>query len=124
MRQTDAMAAIRSAGLAVTLNRANVNAERGTIVQQSPDPGAPLRPGATVTLAVATGQVEIPDVADLREQEALRRLYDAGFKVPTIRGSASKSVPAGFVIRTDPAAGKVLERGAEVDLYVSTGPRD
>jgi beta-lactam-binding protein with PASTA domain len=123
-RQSEAVAALRSAGLEATVREANINGDRGTVAQQEPEPGEPLRPGASVVLTVATGRVQVPDVADKRESEALRVLYDAGFKVPTIRSERHRTVPEGLAIRTDPEAGKVLERGAEVHLYVSRGFRD
>jgi serine/threonine-protein kinase len=31
-------------------------------------------------------------------------------------------IPAGSVVRTDPAAGTDLDSGSAVDIYVSTGP--
>lgn len=120
-RQPEAVAALRAAGLSSTVRPANVNAEAGIVATQSPDPGAPLPPGGSVTLGVATGQVAVPEVAGKTEQEALRTLYDAGFRVPAVQQRQDRTVPAGRAIGTNPEAGKLLSRGANVDLYMSSG---
>lgn len=122
-RVDDAQAALRQAGLTSTVQRVNVNAERDIVVAQSPDAGAPLAPGGSVTLSVATGQVEVPNVTSKPEQEAIRLLSAAGLRVDDTSRRTDSRIPAGSVIRTDPEAGKVVPRGSQVDLVISTGPR-
>jgi eukaryotic-like serine/threonine-protein kinase len=61
----------------------------------------------------------VPALAGLRQGEALNLL---GPFEPMILEEASEDVPAGAVIRTEPAAGTTLEHDKTVTLFVSTGP--
>ncbi len=123
MKSADAQAALRNAGLAVTVQQGNVNAEAGTVAAQSPEPGVAVPPGARVTLVVATGQVAVPDVAGKSREDALNLLInDAGFRVPATPGRRSNQFPAGVAIGTAPEAGRLLNRGSDVELLLSLGP--
>jgi serine/threonine-protein kinase len=62
----------------------------------------------------------VPAVAAMAEGEALNQL--AGDFNATVTQEASDTVDAGKVIRTDPAAGTQVKKGADVAVYVSTGP--
>lgn len=119
--QDQASQILRSAGLNVRVQRVDRNAPANTVVGQSPDPGAPVPRGGTVTLSVATGQVAIPAVAGRGEDEAKRILNDAGFVVASIKRRPSDRYPTGIATGTEPAAGRVLRPGAEIDLLVSSG---
>lgn len=62
---------------------------------------------------------DVPSLAGLRQGEALNML--GPFK-PVIIEEPSETVPAGEVIRTQPAAGTTLEHDTTVTIFVSTGP--
>lgn len=62
----------------------------------------------------------VPAVAAMAEGEALNQL--AGDFNATVTQEASDTVAAGKVIRTDPASGTQVKKGADVAVYVSTGP--
>ena len=62
---------------------------------------------------------EVPALAGTRQGEALNLL--GPFKAEIVE-EASEDVPAGAVIRTEPAAGTVLEHGKTVTIYISIGP--
>jgi serine/threonine-protein kinase len=62
----------------------------------------------------------VPVVEGLVEAEALNQLAD-GFTA-SVQREANDTVAAGQVIRTAPAAGTQVEKGAAVELVVSTGP--
>lgn len=64
--------------------------------------------------------VNIPDVIDLPEAEAVAQLEEAGFQVD-VTEEPSPDIDEGNVIRVDPAVGSQLQRGTEVTLVVSTG---
>lgn len=91
------------------------------------DPAAETRVlrGSTVTLIVSTGRPAVPDVpagSAVADVEAAVR--EAGL-TPVRSTSAeeySSDVPAGAVIRTDPAAGTRLPGGSAVTLVTSSGP--
>ena len=94
----------------------------GEVFAQEPDPGTKLEKGDTVKLRVSggKGEVRVPDVADETLDDAQSRLADAGFQYRVLQ-ETSDSVDAGKVLRTDPAAGALAQKGSEVKLYVSSG---
>jgi eukaryotic-like serine/threonine-protein kinase len=69
-----------------------------------------------------TGQVTVPDVVGEREDDAVGRLEDAGFEVQVAR-EFNEDVQPGRVIEQDPQPGDRVDRGSEVNLLVSKGPR-
>ena len=91
----------------------------GTVLGISPAPGEQVRAGTTVTLTVASGQVEVPDVRGRARDEATALLQRAGFSV-------------GIELRDDPGPpDRVLdqspvnqraERGSTVTIVVSQVP--
>ncbi|MFB8385977.1 Stk1 family PASTA domain-containing Ser/Thr kinase [Microbacterium sp. NPDC055910] len=68
-------------------------------------------PGSLVAVPAVSGTF-----ADAQAQLAEHRL------IAVERGEASRDVPAGQVIRTDPEAGQRVDRDAEVAVYISLGP--
>jgi eukaryotic-like serine/threonine-protein kinase len=94
----------------------------GTVVEQDPRAGTEAEEGATVTLSVSEGlgTTTVPDVAEMREREAVKRLEARGFAVDS-EGEFSSEVESGRVIETQPAAGTSIEGGSEVTLIVSQG---
>jgi serine/threonine-protein kinase len=94
----------------------------GTVVEQDPRAGTDAEEGSTVTLSVSEGlgTARVPDLAGLKEREAVRRLEERGFAVRS-ESEFSSGVAAGRVIETEPAAGTSIEGGSEVTLIVSEG---
>ncbi|HEY3058563.1 MAG TPA: PASTA domain-containing protein [Chloroflexota bacterium] len=92
----------------------------GAVAAQDPQAGTIVSPDSPVDLFVATGNVQIPPVAGLSEQDAVKLLQEAGFKVET-RRAASATVPAGQAISVTPSAGEVLPSGSEIEVLISRG---
>jgi serine/threonine-protein kinase len=65
-------------------------------------------------------EVAVPDVAGQTEVEALRQIQAAGL-IALPQRQADPAVPAGQVIRTDPAGGATAARGDTVLVFVSLG---
>jgi serine/threonine-protein kinase len=103
----------------VTANQADV----GDVIKQSPDPGALLDKGETVTITVgkAPKQVPVPNVVGMTEDEAKTAITDAGLKVGVVSPQPD-SAPAGQVIDQNPSADQTVDKGSTVDLVVSAGP--
>ncbi|HYW29767.1 MAG TPA: Stk1 family PASTA domain-containing Ser/Thr kinase, partial [Gaiellales bacterium] len=78
--------------------------------------------GYIVYQQLQTDQVKVPDVAGYTEPQAKSQLQQAGFTSVTQR-KASKTVPAGQVIGTDPPAGSQADKGSQVTILLSTGPK-
>jgi serine/threonine-protein kinase len=122
--QADATKAITDAGLvAQVVFQKNPAVSAGLVFVQTPDPKTQADKGSTVTITVSTGEglAPIPDVTGLPQDEAVRRLGEAGYSTK-LKQENNPTVPAGNVIRTDPAAGVTPPKGAtSVTVYVSLG---
>jgi len=69
----------------------------------------------------APSVVEIPDLTGSEQAQALNDLQELGFIVG-IENSADSSVPAGFVISTQPTANTITNPDTLVTIIVSVGP--
>ncbi|MDY7105850.1 MAG: DUF6777 domain-containing protein [Actinomycetota bacterium] len=69
------------------------------------------------------GDILVPDVAGLTEDDAVDELEARGLVV-TIVGKADDEVEPGRVVITDPPAGSEIGDGDEVLVIVSTGPEE
>ena len=78
-------------------------------------------PDVNLVVSSGPGQVEVPDVSGLSQDDAENEIEDAGFSVTT-QEKPSSDVETGDAIETDPAAGESAKRGSEVTLYISSGP--
>ncbi len=115
-----AQATLSAAGLNANVRNVTANADKNIVADQMPEQGATLQPGGTVTLLVGTGQTAVPDVANTPRDQATRTLASNSFRV-SVQQRRDNRVPAGDAIGTNPPAGTVLPRGADVALVVSTG---
>ncbi|WP_200302483.1 Stk1 family PASTA domain-containing Ser/Thr kinase [Streptomyces adelaidensis] len=117
----DARAAADNVGLTVTVEkREPCDAQpKGYVCEQTPVEGR-LAKGEAVSVTVSTGapKVEVPDVTDKDEDDAVRILQDKGFKVRT-RQAESGTEDAGTVLKQDPEGGEQAEKGTEITLTVA-----
>ncbi|HNY87694.1 MAG TPA: PASTA domain-containing protein, partial [Candidatus Hydrogenedentes bacterium] len=75
--------------------------------------------GSTMLWPAAGGVV--PAVEGLLQADAQALVSGSGLVTGEVAGECSDTVPAGAVIRQNPAAGSVVGAGSAVDLAVSTG---
>jgi beta-lactam-binding protein with PASTA domain len=122
-----ARVAISDAGLEVgdVTTEASPVIEAGIVMAQSPGAGETVPAGSTVDLVVSAGDtgIEVPDVTDRQERDALLQLSQAGFTHDQIRVGRKPDgeVLEGFVIETDPPAGQFVAEGDVVTVYISEG---
>ena len=90
--------------------------EPGTVLAVAPAPGNQVRAGSPVTLTLATGRVELPDVEGRSQDEAIEALTTAGFDVRVELQYGDG--PPGRVRSQSPEAGR-REAGQTVTLTVS-----
>ncbi|BCT75921.1 serine/threonine protein kinase [Sinomonas cyclohexanicum] len=86
MAQSDALAALRAAGLDPVVSADEVNDKtvpKGSVAAQDPADGATLTKGGKVNLTISKGpkMVRVPDVFGKSEKEAVQLLQAAGFSV-------------------------------------------
>lgn len=114
----------RVRGVGLVPRRATVDryspAGPGTVAAQDPPAGAAVPPGTSVTLLIASGNVVVPPVVGVLEEDASTQLHDAGLDIDTRRAPRS-SVAAGRVADVNPGAGSVVPVGSKVVLTVSLG---
>jgi beta-lactam-binding protein with PASTA domain/predicted Ser/Thr protein kinase len=122
--EQSAGAALRRVGLDPFSSQApSATVRVGLVISQSPPAGSSAEKGSHVTIVISTGPatVNLPDVAGLTAAKAAAALSKAGFK-PTKKQQASKEVPAGTVIATEPPADTEVQAGRAVTMLVSSGP--
>ncbi len=105
-------------------SRFDEEAEAGIVIDQNPDPGESAQPETPVDLVVSRGPfaLTVPDVEGMSRDEAVSSLQADGFDVSEDE-EYSDSIPEGFVIRTDPRAGQLVEAdNPRVTVIVSLGP--
>jgi len=141
--QTAATAAFTDAGLvlgAVT-QVCSATVPAGSVVTQDPAAGTEVAPGSQINLAVSQGpepaegegegevegetpqQVAVPDVSGISSDQAQTALIAAGLVV-SITEENNDDIPAGQVVRQEPAAGTQVTAGTRINLIVSSGPED
>jgi serine/threonine-protein kinase len=96
----------------------------GEVVDQSPGGNESAPRGSEVVLQVSSGPEErpVPDVTGKTLAEASNLLGQNGFTAKQT-SEPSNTVEEGRVIRTDPPAGTLQPKGAEVTVVVSSGPQ-
>ncbi len=122
--EQSAGAALRHAGLDPFSSQApSATVRVGLVISQSLPAGSSAEKGSHVTIVISTGPatVNLPDVAALTAAKAAEVLRKAGFK-PTKKSQASKEVPAGTVIATEPPADTEVQAGRTITMLVSSGP--
>ena len=102
----------------------------GAIIRTDPEAGTTVNPGLTVKVYVSLGETpaRVPNVDNLPEADAIARITDAGLTYGSTTQEYSADVPAGVVIRSDPAGdserradGSIIREGDTVNLVVSNG---
>ncbi|KIL44840.1 Stk1 family PASTA domain-containing Ser/Thr kinase [Jeotgalibacillus soli] len=66
-------------------------------------------------------RIELPDVVGETREDAEDILEGLGFTIGEVTYEPHEEIPAEEVLRTDPKAGRVLEEGSEISLFVSSG---
>lgn len=111
-------------GHVTTASTSTPNQASGVVVTQDPPAGSSGHKGDPVTLTVSAGngQVLVPDVTGRDQTEAANELTQAGLRFTYGTKEGSPTIPAGDVIRTNPAAGSPVAKNSTVTIIVSSGP--
>ena len=109
-----------------------IDMERKSAGHLGPDQVAMQRPAANdsvkrghivrVWLSAGATTVPVPDLVGQDSSAAATHVQEAGLEIASIEWTASGKFPAGTVIRSEPAAGRLLARGTSIKLVISTGP--
>src|SRR4051812_40433982 len=120
---TNATVQLEKEGFKVRTHGVESGQKPGVVVTQDPHAKTEADKGSTVDLGVSSGpgQQVVPDVSNLPAKQARQALNDAGFTVAQ-DPQASTKVAKGNAIKTSPPANRVIPRGTEVRLFISSGP--
>ncbi len=114
---------INGAGLVVgnVSREPNENFPEGTVIRQSPGPGASVAEGSAVNLVLAAPleTVTVPAITGNTVTDAETKLANAGFDVA--RQEVASDQPAGVVVAVDPPEGTEVEPGSTITISVSLG---
>jgi eukaryotic-like serine/threonine-protein kinase len=68
-------------------------------------------------------EVEVPDVSGQEYNKAKSELQNEGFSIGEEIEVTDEEVPVGYIIKTNPAAGKTVKEKATIDIYISKGKK-
>lgn len=96
--------------------------EKGCVAEQSEEAGTEVEKNTTIKVIISTGinSFTIPDVKNIEEAEAKKRLDALDLSV-TVNYEYSSSIEEGNVISTKPEAGAEVKKGDSVTMAVSRG---
>lgn len=66
-------------------------------------------------------EIEVPDVTGLLLEDAVEQLEEAGLVIGETFEINDDEIEEGYIVKTNPKAGKTVKKGATVDLYKSIG---
>jgi len=93
--------------------------EKGTIIEQIPQPGKHVKRGDTLFVVLSSGiEVTVPDVTGKPLSEAKLLLRTKKLDIGSVRYQTS-SLPEGYVVSTEPKAGTKVSAGTKINLIVS-----
>lgn len=120
----DAQARLASAGFKTQIFSQVNKAPNGEVFGQSPSANKKAKKGSTVILNVSSGpgKVTLPDVSGMSEDEATQELEALGLTVD-IQREYDSDVAKGKATRTVPSNGEQADKGSEVQLFISRGPK-
>jgi beta-lactam-binding protein with PASTA domain/predicted Ser/Thr protein kinase len=120
--QTAAEAALSNAGLqpGTITQRVSSAAAPGTVLSQSPRPGALARSGAKVSLVVAQEPttVTVPSLVSQSETAAAAALGGVGLRPRVRTQTTTEAAQAGVVLAQTPAAGTAVRKGSSVTITI------
>jgi len=142
--RSDAVAAVRGAGLKPKAFLVASSQPKGTVVAQKPVGGKRVPGGSPVRLNISAGSiagapppppppapppppppakpqtVTVPDITGQQQDVAQKQLNAAGLKAGVVYVSSDQ--PQGVVLSQAPTAGTTQKRGTRIQLNVSLGP--
>ena len=112
---------VEAAGLRVgEIDEVPNAADAGVVVSTRPPAGATRPPGSGVGLIVSRGpaDVRVPDLVGLEQDEARRRIENAGLRVGRVTNRSGRGKP-GVVLQQRPNPGVLTPHTTRIDLVIS-----
>jgi serine/threonine-protein kinase len=101
----------------------NNSFERGSIINQKPNPNINTKRNSTIEVIVSLGPelVKVPYLDNITIQEARIRLNNANLKLGTKGYRYSSDVKKGKIISSSPIAEDLVPKGSKVKILISLG---
>lgn len=129
-KEADARSEIEAMGLTfkVVDNVYSSDYALGQVTATNPEPGTEVNRGdvVEVTLSRGTEKVNVPNLYNKTQEDAVLTLAEAGLEVGTVDTASQydDTVPAGNVLSQNYPAGTSVEKGTRVNLVLSKGPEE
>jgi eukaryotic-like serine/threonine-protein kinase len=114
---------LQDLGLKVQVERTPGGEQANQVLSSDPEAATEVQVGDQVTLTVAEGPVEVPDVVNSQEGQARSTLEDAGFNVSVIDDPGADA-EAGTVVAQNPSGGSQAQPEDTVTITVSRRPEE
>jgi len=123
LTQNQAVAKLRSVGFVAAISTTTSEAEKGKVIDQSPQAGErhPAKTTVTITVSSGPGEAVVPDVTGFNEDSAKAAITAIGLTVGQVKSVNDPKVDKGKVIETVPKANSTVTAGSAVILRVSSG---
>jgi hypothetical protein len=108
---------LEAASLTVNISRKYSHEKAGIVLRISPETGARVDEGTSLTIVVARAFPRVPSVIGLNVTKATAKLKSAGYKVSVTKQISSQGT--GTVLSMKPGAGSPLLPGQSVTLVVA-----
>ncbi|WP_134324168.1 Stk1 family PASTA domain-containing Ser/Thr kinase [Cumulibacter soli] len=121
MAQADAEKALKDAGLQVSAQTQDSKEAAGTVIAADQESGTKVDQSTTVTITVSTGNVEVPDVRGMSQDEAVAALNEAGFENVAANPASeadSKDHDPGTVVDQAPV-GEAASVDTQIELTIA-----
>lgn len=101
----------------------NKNSEETLVISQRPAPGTNIAPKTVVYVEISRGMSgkAVPNVIDLKVEEAEKILKDLGLECSVAGEKPSAKIPKGNVIDQEPKPKKAIPEDKIIKLFVSSG---
>lgn len=128
MTEAEAVATLGKSGFVVNKTEGfDEYIKEGNIITQSPEEGAKVPAGSTVTICISQGaehvKVRVPDVIGQDEMGAMTLLVEAGLQLGVV-SEVNHEDPnlAGLVCYQSYSVGSYVDDGTAIDVSISLGP--
>lgn len=125
--EREAQGRLAEAGFELRIrSRESAQDDAGKVLDQSVPGDQKAERGSKIVLTIGDGErtTRVPKLVGISYPEAETKLKEAGFLLGGVEEVASKTVPAGVIVKQDPAAGTALNTGDNVYLTTSVGRPD
>ena len=127
-KQEQAVQTLEDAGFVAKIGTPDYSDEydEGHVMDQTPDGNKQAEEGSEITLIISKGkkpaeQVEVPNITDMTENEAIAALEAVGLKGKKA-GEEANDAEKGKVFWQGTNTGTKVDKGSEVEYKVSSGP--